>query len=132
MNIAKAYAACGATLIAATAIFALPPVQAEPLRNVAVVGRQSQAFTRQVSYADLNLASKSDLMVLTNRVDFAVHDVCTALLSESFQDTMQECAGDSWDRARPQIARAVQRAHDIASTGSSPIAAAAITIGAPD
>jgi UrcA family protein len=132
MNLARSFAACGATLIAASAIFAVPPAQAGPLQNVAVVGRASQPFTRQVSYADLNLASKSDVKVLTNRVDYAVRDVCSALLSESFQDTMQECAGDSWDRAQPQIGRAVQRAREIASTGSSSIAAAAIMIGPAD
>jgi hypothetical protein len=41
---------------------------------------------------------------------------------------MMKCDNRAWGEARPQIARAVQRAHDIASTGTSPIAAAAITI----
>jgi hypothetical protein len=45
---------------------------------------------------------------------------------------MHHCSGLAWDGARPQILRAVQRAREIAATGSSSIAAAAITITIPE
>jgi hypothetical protein len=45
---------------------------------------------------------------------------------------MHRCSGLAWDGARPQILRAVQRAREIAATGSSSIAAAAITITIPE
>ena len=133
MNYAKALAMCGAALIAATAIATTAtPVHARPLRSVTVVARPSEAFTRHVSYADLNLASASDVGVLRGRVGYAVNDVCTDTLTESLQLTMQMCTTDSWDRARPQISRAVRRARDIAATGSSTIAAVGITVGLGD
>ncbi len=44
---------------------------------------------------------------------------------------MKSCDTSAWGGARPQIARAVQRAREIAATGSSTIAAAAITIAVP-
>ena len=132
MNYAKAFALCGATLITATAIATTAtPVHARPLRNVTVVARP-ELFTRHVSYADLNLASASDVQILRGRVGNAVDGVCTDTVGESFQLTMQQCTDGSWDRARPQMARAAERARDIAATGSSSIAAVAITIGLGD
>lgn len=133
MNYAKALAMCGAALIAATAIATTAtPVHARPLKNVTVVARSGDYVVRHVSYADLNLASRPDVKILTRRVDYAVNDVCTEVAMQSYQFTMQECAGDSWNRARPQIDRAVLRARQIAATGSSTIAAVAITVGLGD
>jgi hypothetical protein len=40
----------------------------------------------------------------------------------------RKCRTSAWNQARPQIALAVQRSQDIALTGTSPIAAVAITI----
>jgi UrcA family protein len=130
MNYAKALAMCGAALIAATAIATTAtPVHARPLKNVTVVARSGDYLVRHVSYADLNLASRPDVQILIHRVDYAVNDVCTEVMSESSQSTMQACSDDSWRRARPQINLAVRRAREIAATGSSTIAAVAITIG---
>jgi UrcA family protein len=133
MNYAKALAMCGATLIAATAIMTTAtPVHARPLRTVTVVARPAEAYTRHVSYADLNLASTPAVAVLRSRVSYAVRDVCRESIANAFQLTMQQCSSDSWNGARPQVARAVRRAQEIAATGSSSIAAAAITIGMAD
>ena len=133
MNYTKALAMCGAALIAAAAIATTAtPLHARPIKNVTVVARPGEYLTRHVSYADLNLASRPDVRTLNHRVDYAVNDVCTEVAMDSYQFTKQECARDSWDRARPQIERAVQRAREIAATGSSSIAAVAITIGLGD
>lgn len=131
MNYAKALAMCGATLIAAAAIATTAtPVHARTQRPVTVVASPSEYLTRRVSYADLDLAAKPDLRVLHQRVGYAVNDVCNEVMGEpSTQFTMQECTKDSWSRAQPQIYRAVQRARQIAATGTSSIAAAAIIIG---
>jgi hypothetical protein len=61
-----------------------------------------------------------------------VNDVCTEVTAQTYQFTMQECANDSWNRARPQINLAVRRAREIAATGSSTIAAVGITVGLGD
>lgn len=133
MNYAKALAMCGAALIAATAIATTAtPVHARPLNNVTVVARPGDYALRRVSYADLNLASRPDVRVLNHRVDYAVNDVCTEVTAQTYQFTMQECANDSWNRARPQINLAVRRAREIAATGSSTIAAVGITVGLGD
>jgi hypothetical protein len=44
---------------------------------------------------------------------------------------MITCSNGAWNDARPQIARAVQRAQELASTGHSAIIAAALTISIP-
>jgi UrcA family protein len=124
---------CGAALIAATAIATTAtPVHARPLKNVTVVARPGDYVLRRVSYADLNLAARPDVRILNHRVDYAVNDVCTEVMANSYSFTMQECSNDSWGRARPQIDRAVRRAREIAATGSSTIAAVAITVGLGD
>ena len=129
MNYANALAMCGATLIGAVAIIsAAAPVRADPSPKLTIIGRSPETVTRNVNYADLNLASSDGLRTLNGRVDSAVNTVCAEAVGSQDYFTMQDCAVHSWGGARPQIARAVQRAHEIAATGSSSIAAAAITI----
>lgn len=127
MNYVKALAMCGATLIAAASFAVTAPVHAHSARPVTVVGHRSDVVTRYVTYADLNLASAPDVSILKDRVGFAVNDVCDEAVGRNSWD-FRGCTYDSWADARPQIARAVKRAREIASTGSSSIAAVAITI----
>jgi len=101
--------------------------------SAVLVTAPTELVVRHVSYADLDLGQPAGVTTLNDRVNFAVGDVCTeANLGDSggfsFKAGMLRCSNHAWDDARPQIAQAVQRAHDIATTGSSPIAAAAITI----
>lgn len=101
--------------------------QQEP---VVVYAEQTNVRTERVTYADLDLADRSDQRKLNLRVAGAVKRVC---LFENSRSGLQDfgyygCAGDAWDGAKPQIAQAVQRAKDIAMTGQSSIAASAITI----
>jgi UrcA family protein len=98
---------------------------------VVVYGQeQPDVRTERVSYADLDLATKPGERKLFHRVSGAVKRVCifsygtVALQGNEYR----ACADDAWDGATPQIAQAVQRAKDIAMTGKSSIAAAAITI----
>ena len=113
---------------------AAPPAVAKS-RTLYVTAPLDQV-TRRISYADLNLATAHDEAVLNGRVDGAVDDVCleaTGGRDGSLQTSvaMKGCEFGAWDGARPQIARAVQRARDIAATGTSTIAATAITIAVP-
>ena len=96
-------------------------VYAEPQEGVRTV---------RVSYADLNLAERSDLRRLKVRVTGAVKRVCQF---EDGRSGLQDrgyygCADDAWDGANPQIAQAVARASEIALTGRSAIPLAAIAI----
>jgi len=98
---------------------------------VVVYGHEdANVRTERVSYADLNLASVAGERKLHRRVDNAVKRVClfrdgtVGLPSNGYN----LCADGAWDGATPQIAQAIQRAKDIALTGKSSIAAAAITI----
>jgi UrcA family protein len=114
----------GLFLVASPASGKAPIVVTAPDDNVVV---------RRISYADLNLASATGASTLNRRVNGAVSDLCSEATggddgSFNFKFNMMKCDGRAWGEARPQIARAVQRARDIASTGASPIAAAAITI----
>jgi UrcA family protein len=98
---------------------------------VVVYGHEDEFVrTERISYADLNLASEPGERKLNRRVSDAVKRVClyrdgtVGLQSNGYN----LCADGAWDSATPQIAQAVQRAKDIALTGKSSIAAAAITI----
>jgi UrcA family protein len=101
-----------------------------------VVTAPLDRVARHVSYADLNLASPAGETTLNRRVDVAVADLCLDATgandgSFTFKAAMMRCSGSAWNQARPQIDRAVQRAREIASKGSSAITAAALTISLP-
>ena len=134
MKYANALAMGGATLIAAAAVvLTATPVQGRPTRPVVITGEQSEVVTRHVTFADLNLASISGERALKKRVGFAVQDVCTEAVGRSDAWLMHYCRIGAWQDARPQIARAVERAREIAFTGTSTItAAAAITFSVHD
>ena len=90
--------------------------------------------TERVSYADLDLAQRSDQRTLNHRVASAVKRVC---LFEDGRSGLQlrgyySCADGALEGAAPQIAQAIDRAKEIALTGKSSIAVAAITIGVPE
>ena len=130
MNYANALAMCGADADRGSRhrlCSRSRPCRSVP-HNLTIIGRSPDQVTRHVSYADLNLASSDGVRTLNGRVGPAVNSVCTEAVGNEDHFTMQDCSVHSWGSARPQIAQAVQRARDIAATGSSSIAAAAITI----
>lgn len=93
-----------------------------------LVTAPSDLVVRHVSYSDLDLAAPAGKAALYDRVGFAIGDVCTEANhfdngSFAFKSGLKQCSNVAWSDARPQIARAVERA-----TGTSSIAAAAITI----
>ena len=95
-----------------------------------------EIVVRHVSYADLNLAADAGQRTLNRRVGTAVSSLCGEASggndgSTSFRYSMIRCSNGAWSDARPQIARAVQRAQELAFTGKTAIAAAAITISLP-
>jgi UrcA family protein len=97
-------------------------------KPVIVYGESANVRTEHVSYADLDLANSKDQKKLNWRVSGAVRRVCLFDDDQRLQyPGYYNCAGDAWDGAKPQIARAVQRAQEIAMTGKSSIAATAMT-----
>ena len=118
--------------VAASLLFAAPAATVQE-RPVVVYAQPSDVRTERVSYADLDLSQSSQVKRLTQRVAGAVKRVC---LFENGRSGLQyrgyySCADDAWDGARPQIAQAITRAREIALTGRSSIAAAAITFSVP-
>lgn len=135
MNYTKALIMCAAVGITATGLMALAPPAFGKSGPVYVIGRED-VITRHVSYADLNLASAAGEKTLVRRVGTAVNDLCLDATggndgSTTFKFSMVRCSGQAWNEARPQIARAVRRAQEIALTGGSNIAATALTISLP-
>lgn len=132
MTYRKLLSMSAAVALAAGGLVITAPSASAKDRPVLVVAPSDPAPTRRVSYADLNLASVAGETTLNRRVRGAVSSVCREAVGPSpalFAN--QACSKFAWAGARPQIARAVQRAHDIATTGSSTIAATAITIVHP-
>jgi UrcA family protein len=125
---------CGAVAVtAAGLVLVAPPSSA---KAPVVVTAPRGTVVRHISYADLNLASLAGERTLNHRVRGAVRSLCLEATggdngSFEFKYTNMRCDNRAWSEASPQISRAVQRAHDIASTGTSPIAAVAITIALP-
>jgi UrcA family protein len=96
-----------------------------------VVGERPSEYTRtvRVSYADLNLAAVPDQRILNRRVGGAARDVCGPNDAASLSDHgFADCVSGAWSGARPQIAMAIQRASEIAQTGTSSIPMVAIAI----
>ncbi len=127
MDYSKGIAMCGAILLASTAVATVAAPAEAGKRPVVVTGPSKDTITRYVSYRDLNLASKAGEKTLKQRVGTTVNEICYEL-NEEFSVVQAECRRDAWSGARPQIARAVLRAQQIASTGQSLIAVSAITL----
>ena len=116
--------------VTASLAFAAPSSAAQNKPVVVYAGPQEGVRTERVTYADLNLAERSDQRRLKVRVAGAVKRVC---LYEDGRSGLQDrgyygCADDARDGADPQIAQAVARAREIALTGQSSIPLTAITI----
>jgi UrcA family protein len=120
-----------AAVVLASGVFVLvaSPAHGKPV----VVVANPDIVTRHISFSDLNLASGSGERTLNHRVGGAIGELCSEATGGedgSFLTRLEKtaCSKTAWGQAGPQIAQATQRARDIASTGASPLAAAAITI----
>ena len=121
-----------AVAIAVGGVTALAP-PASGKSGPVVVTAKVDIVARHISYLDLNLASEPGQLTLSRRVGGAIGSLCTEATGGydgNFKTGIasRECRTSAWNQARPQMARAVQRANEIASTGSSTIAAAGIAI----
>lgn len=135
MKRTKTRLACAAALVIAGGAFgAASPALAKVQRLV--VTAPADSVSRHISYADLNLASTDGERTLVHRVTSGVNDLCLDGSGGNdggfvYKNYMKRCSGAAWDQARPQMARAVQRAREMAATGMSSIAATALTISLP-
>jgi UrcA family protein len=105
------------------------PVQAKSI----VVVADADIVTRHITYADLNLASSPGEVTLNQRLGGAIKSLCleaTGGADASFVPNVwnRKCRTSAWSQARPQVSQAVSRARDSALTGTSSVAAVAITI----
>lgn len=119
--------------VTASLLAAFPASAGQDKPVVVLAEPQENMRTERVSYADLDLAQRADQRTLNYRVANAVKRVC---LFEDSRAGLQlggyySCANGALEGAEPQIAQAIDRAEQIAMTGQSSIAAAAITINIP-
>ena len=137
MDYVRAISFCAAVAITSGGLFIMgSPVFGRTAPIMVTSPPWEEVVVRHVSYADLNLASAPGQQTLNRRVHSAVTDLCNEATGGSdgsilFRFSMMKCSSEAWNGARPQIDRAVQRARDIAYTGTSTLAAAAITISLP-
>jgi UrcA family protein len=115
----------------AASILPAAPAAAAQERPV-IVYADPDIRTERVRFADLDLASAADQKRLHFRVGGAVERLCGLDLGrDGLQDRgFYACSTSAWGDAAPQIALAVERAQQIALTGSSAIAASAIVVRA--
>ncbi len=123
---------CAAAAATATVIGgAAGAARADPTQKPITVVAQRDTelgLTTRVSYRDLNLAAAHDVRILNRRVGSATREVCEPVGNYTGSDSFSDCLSFAWAGARPQIARAVLRAHEMAATGSSAIPLVAISI----
>ena len=131
MTYSKILSLCAALAVTAGGLVAISPPASAQGRPVVVLA-PADVPTRRVGYADLNLATSSGEKMLNRRVGQAVRSVCKEAIGNAFDfyGTI-ECRDFAWDGARPQMKRAIRRAHEIAATGSPPIAVTAIVFAVP-
>lgn len=129
MTMQKLLMAAAAVVVSGSALLATAgPAHA---KDVTVIAASPDELPRAtVNIADLNLASASGQKTMTRRVGSAVRVVCAHEDTGALASNYRHCQDVAWDSARPQMARAIQRAEQLAATGSSSIAAAAISISA--
>jgi UrcA family protein len=88
----------------------------------------AEVLTERVPYADLNLASAAGERTLIMRVRGAARRICAPQMDSH---PYINCRGFAWRGAKPQIDRAVARARELASSGTSSIPPVAIVIAIP-
>lgn len=138
MTYARIISMCAALgLTAGTfALIALPAfAKAAPV--VVTAPAPPDFVRRHISYTDLNLASLAGERKLNRRVGNAVGELCSEATGGAdgtftMDIEIRKCTNSAWEQAGPQISQAVQRAHEIASTGTSSFAATTITISIPE
>ena len=107
------------------------PVSQRPV--VVVAEPEAMPSTRRVAYGDLDLATKVGERALVRRVHSAVDAVCEEELGPSrLVYSEHACRKFTWNDTRPQVDRAIARAHGMAAAGSPDIVAATIIVRAAE
>jgi len=117
---------CAAVVITGAGVL-IPATPASGKSPTFVVVAPSDHLVRRISYADLNLASSVGEKTLRYRVRGGINNLCTEV-GGPYESERSNCTDRAWSQAIPQMLRAEQQAREFASTGTSTIAAAAITI----
>jgi len=130
----RLFSAVGAVAVTLAGVAVSTPALAKEYPVVVVAN--PDIVTRHITYADLNLASAPGETTLSRRVGNAVRSLCVEATGGqysfyAFNAADRRCRTSAWNEARPQISRALHRARDLALTGTSQIAAAAIAIALP-
>ena len=100
-------------------------------RPVVVVAEPEPAATRQVSYADLDLATPDGERQLMRRVRVAVNNVCAEEMGPSALFYAEySCRKLTWRDTRPLVGRAIGNARQMGDAGTSSVAAAVIVVRA--
>lgn len=125
--------AAGGRITAAITIIAGVAWPACGKPQIIVPAPSEDRISRDIAFADLNLTVPADQERLARRVGLAVGSLCDEAIGgpdqvRLFYMQRGSCIRAAWDQARPQMALAMQRAREIASTGRSSILAAALTI----
>lgn len=129
----NAFPLCAAIAATTGAMVALGSPAFSKNPQITVTGQPDIAI-RYVRFSDIDLASPAGEKQLKRRVNYTIDDLCneaTGYFRPTFRyesSVWADCTESAWDQARPQVARAVQRAREIALTGRSSIAATALTI----
>ena len=120
--------ALGAAIAITAGGFVATATPAFAAQQVVVHAPSEDVPVRLVRFADLDLTLASGRKVLHRRVGSAVFDVCEG--SESYATFQSDgfCRTAAWKRADPQIARAVERAQQLALNGVAPTGEQAIVI----
>ncbi len=127
-SLAKHLFAASAAVLAATTAVVAAASAAEAKDITIYAAPDPDVLTRSVKHADLNLADQAGRKRLEGRVSRAVRYVCAPLESRGTNQLRSECLDFAWSGARPQMALAVERARQLAATGTSSIAPVAIAI----
>jgi len=117
--------AFGAALAVSAGGFVLT---ATPASAEQVVVHATDIPTRVIRYADLDLTDKIGQKQLKRRVGTAVFDVCDGSASYATFQSEGFCQTAAWSQARPQMARAIERAQLLASLNVKDTEPQAITI----
>jgi UrcA family protein len=123
---------CAATSTAlALIVGAAGAALGQPPEAATVIGqRADDGMSAAVSYRDLNLASLDGERTLNRRVGGAARFVCEPDGMSNNDPGFSSCIDYAWKGAKPQVALAVQRAREIALTGTSSIPLVAIAVTA--
>ena len=121
-----------AVAVALTGMAALAPLQpaAAQDRPVFVYGESQDTRVEHVRFADLDLTTSTGARKLNARVGKAVERVCVYEPEDRLPTGYFVCSADSWDRARPQIDRAISKAQALALRGEPATIGATITVAA--